>query len=189
MRSAARRGRVSQAVGSVVATGSPCSSNVLGNAMDQFCAWRRFPRAGVDAISSPSEAMAVISLAMRRPLRHETLVLALDAARRGVTVIIVDGTADRDSVVVVGECIATAVAGSGAVEALVLATVRPDAGGGASGDRDDEDDNGDPDRWFEASDVVEACGLELVEWFVIGGQDTIESIHCPRDDVGERPRW
>ncbi len=146
--------------------------------MDQFCAWRRFPRAGVDPISTPQAAMAVISMAMRRPLRHETLVLALDAERRGITIVVVDGTADPDAVVVVGECIATAVAGETLVEALVMATVRPGV---------DYDD--DPDRWLEASDAVEACGLELVEWFVISGDETVERVRCPRDDLGEIPRW
>jgi hypothetical protein len=27
--------------------------------------------------------------------------------------------------------------------------------------------------------------MELVEWFVIGGQD----VTCPRDLLGEPPRW
>ncbi|MDQ3738197.1 MAG: hypothetical protein M3337_03410 [Actinomycetota bacterium] len=163
--------------------------------MEQFCAWRRFPRAGVDPISTPQAALAVISMAMQRPLRHETLVLALDAERRGVTVVVVDGTANPDAVVVVGECIAMAVAGATPVEALVLATVRPAgmsrglSGGEATDIGEDELGAGDLDRWFEASDVVEACGLELVEWFVINGGENIERIRCPRDDIGERPRW
>ncbi|CAN5584032.1 hypothetical protein BH18ACT3_BH18ACT3_06170 [soil metagenome] len=158
--------------------------------MDSFCAWRRFPRAGVDPISSPGAALAVVSMAMHRPLRHETLVLALDAERRGVAVVVVDGTVDPDSVVVVAECIANAVAGSAPVEALVLATVRP-AGADDADDANDADDNldDDPDHWFEASEIVEACGLELVEWFVISGDVTTERIRCPRDDTGERPRW
>lgn len=172
--------------------------------MDQFCAWRRFPRAGVDPISSPEAALAVITTAMQRPLRHETVVLALDAERRGITVVVVDGTADPDAVVVVAECIATAAAGATPAEALVLATVRPGRPTrGSVGvdhvDHDDHDDvdsvgagdvgNDDLDRWFEASDVVEGCGLELVEWFVICGDESVQRIHCPRDDVGERPRW
>jgi hypothetical protein len=34
------------------------------------------------------------------------------------------------------------------------------------------------------SDVTSAAGVELVEWFVIG-----DDIHCPRDLLGESPRW
>ncbi len=34
------------------------------------------------------------------------------------------------------------------------------------------------------SDLTSAAGVELVEWFVIG-----DDIHCPRDLLGEPPRW
>ncbi len=43
---------------------------------------------------------------------------------------------------------------------------------------------GDGDRWLEMSDLTSAAGVELVEWFVIG-----DDIHCPRDLLGEPPRW
>jgi hypothetical protein len=45
-------------------------------------------------------------------------------------------------------------------------------------------DAGDVDRWLEASDLLEGYGLELLEWFVIG-----DRTWCPRDLLGEPPRW
>ena len=63
---------------------------------------------------------------------------------------------------------------TGRLGALVMATVRP--GGGPLED--------DGDRWLEMSDLTSAAGVELVEWFVIG-----DEIHCPRDLLGEPPRW
>ena len=42
----------------------------------------------------------------------------------------------------------------------------------------------DVDRWLEMSDIAEQAGVELLEWFVIGGEVT-----CPRDQLGEPPRW
>ena len=42
----------------------------------------------------------------------------------------------------------------------------------------------DVDRWLEMSDIAEQVGVELIEWFVIGGDVT-----CPRDQLGEPPRW
>ena len=63
---------------------------------------------------------------------------------------------------------------TGRLGALVLATVRPGQGALA----------GDGDRWLEMSDLASAAGVELVEWFIIGAD-----IHCPRDLLGEPPRW
>ena len=146
--------------------------------MEPFCSWRRVPRAGVDPVCSASSALTIISLAMHRPLRFETIVLLLDDERRGVSLVVVDGTAEPDSVVDVTECIAVAVDPSPAAQ-LVIASVRP--GDGAV--------RGDPDRWLEASDIAGLHGVELVEWFVIDGETDAVNVHCPRDALGERPRW
>jgi hypothetical protein len=63
----------------------------------------------------------------------------------------------------------------------VVATVRP--GGGPQAD--------DADRWLEASDIADDLGVELVEWFVIGGDrpSVAANASCPRDLLGEVPRW
>ncbi len=60
---------------------------------------------------------------------------------------------------------------------------RPPAGARQAG-RGDELVAGDVDRWLELSDLAEQAGVELLEWFVIG-----DAITCPRDLLGEPPRW
>ena len=140
----------------------------------QFCSAHRPPRAGIDPIECAEQALAVIALAIERPPVAETIVLLLDHERRGVCVTVVSGTTRADDAVEVAECLANTGAPTGRLGALVMATVRP-AGGPLEGDGD---------RWLEMSDLTSAAGVELVEWFVIG-----DDIHCPRDLLGEPPRW
>ena len=140
----------------------------------QFCSSHRPPRAGIDRIDCADSALAVIALAIERPPVAETIALLLDHERRGVCVTVVSGTARPDDAIEVAECLAAAGAGTGRLGALVLATVRP--GHGAL--------DGDGDRWLEMSDLTSAAGVDLVEWFIIG-----DDIHCPRDLLGEPPRW
>jgi hypothetical protein len=149
--------------------------------MSMFCAAHRLPRAAVDPIDGPAAALAVVDLAMRRPLTDETIALVLDADRRGRTVVVVDGTADPDAVLDVVERVAGSIAAGGHAGCVVLATVRP---GGAAADGDDE-------RWLEASDIAEDFGVELTEWFVVAGDSptVVANAWCPRDLLGEPPRW
>jgi hypothetical protein len=149
--------------------------------MSTFCAAHRLPRAAVDPIDGPAAALAVVELAMRRPLRHEIIALVLDGDRRGRTVVVVDGTEAPDAVLDVVERVAGSVAASGLPGCLVVATVRP---GGPPLDGDDE-------RWLEASDLADDVGVDLLEWFVIGGDrpSVAANAWCPRDLLGEVPRW
>jgi hypothetical protein len=134
------------------------------------------PRAGVDRIDDAVAALAVIRLAVRRPPVHETIVLVLDSDRRGRSIVVVDGTEEPDAVLDVVETLAESIAASGESGALVVASVRP------CGHPLDEDE----DRWLEASDLAEALGVELVEWFVLNSTGTAWS---PRDLICEPPRW
>lgn len=147
--------------------------------MEPFCSWRRVPRAGVDPICSASDAITLLSAVIHQPLRDETVVVLLDAERCGRSIVVVSGTEDTDAVVAVSECMAAVVNDSIPGGALVLATVRP--GGGVLPD--------DVDHWLDASEVCETLGVELVEWFVIGGSADDVIIGCPRDLLGETPRW
>jgi hypothetical protein len=149
--------------------------------MSMFCAAHRLPRAAVDPIDGPVPALAVVDLAMRRPLCHETIALVLDGDRRGRTVVVVDGTDEPDAVLDVVERVAGSIAASGRPGCLVVATVRP--GGGPL--------HGDDDRWLEASELADDVGVDLLEWFVIGGDQPSVAAHaaCPRDLLGEAPRW
>ena len=52
----------------------------------------RLPRAGIDPINNADTAFITISMAVHRPLRHETIVALLDDARCGLGVVVVSGT-------------------------------------------------------------------------------------------------
>jgi hypothetical protein len=122
-----------------------------------------------------TEALHLLSLAVARPLRHETLCFVLDHQGIGGVVIVVSGTHAPDSVLHVVEFMATAAEGSPRAASLVVASVRP-SGGVLPGD---------VDRWLEASELTDLRGIRLVEWYVVGPG----GIECPRDLLGEPERW
>jgi hypothetical protein len=140
------------------------------------------PRAEVDRISTPAAAIQMVAMAIHRPLRHETIALALDGERRGVGVVVVTGTRQPDDVLEVVEYLTTPAVHEGRIGAIVIASVRPEAPAGAGpGDRPVSD----LDRWLEMSDIADDAGVELIEWFVVDRRQ----VTCPRDDLGEPPRW
>lgn len=134
----------------------------------------RLPRAGIDPIDSHELALRTVTMAVHRPLRHETVVAVLDDARRGLAIAVVTRTVRPDDVLEVVECLTQPSTHAGAASAIVVASVRPGAGL----------DPGDADRWLEQSAIAEQHGVELLEWFVIGTE-----VLCPRDLLGETPRW
>jgi hypothetical protein len=147
--------------------------------VSQFCGAHRAPRAGIDPVESAPAALAVIQLAMHVPPTDETIALVLDDDHRGRTIVIVDGTEQPDSLLDVVERLVDSIATSGHDGALVVASIRPGCG--------PLDDDGD--RWLEASELAEAAGVELLEWFVIDGPPGTGTVWCPRDLLGEPPRW
>ncbi len=138
------------------------------------------PRAG-DRLLAAADAIAVILLALHRPLRPETVVVIRDADARAGTIVVVTGTFSCDAVITVCEVLSAAVGNDRLAEpsGLVVASVRPD--------RPMTPD--DLDRWLEASDVTEEAGSELVEWFIVTGDAESPRFECPRDALGEPPRW
>jgi hypothetical protein len=142
--------------------------------MPEFCAVHRLPRARIDPIDTPEAAVSMVSVLMSRPPRFETIVIPLDDQRRGLSVVVVAGTVEPDSFFDILDIVGLAAAGSDEVAGLVVATVRPHGGV----------DDRDVDRWLEGSALLGDRGIELVEWFIVG-----EEICCPRDLLGERPRW
>lgn len=135
----------------------------------------RVPRAHLDPIGSADEALALISAAIAHPLEHETVAVLLDEARCGGTITVVTGTDDPDAIFDVVEVMGMAALSEPSVTSLLVASVRPR---GATLP-------GDVDRWLEASATADTFGLELLEWFVIGPAGP----ECPRDLIGEPPRW
>lgn len=144
--------------------------------MFQTTRHQRVPRAGIDRIDDATIALGVIATAIALPRRDETILLLLDADRRGRAIVVVTGTDDHDAVVGVVECI-TRGAYAEQLGGIVLASVRTGPLGQADGRQD-------IDRWLEMSDVAEQVGVEVIEWFVID-----RAVRCPRDDLGEAPRW
>ena len=137
----------------------------------------RLPRAGIDTISCAETALLTLAMAIEQPLRAETVALLLDDQRRGIAVAVGSGTHQPDDVLEVVECFTRSAAHGGRVGSIVVASVRPAV-------TDDATTATDVDRWLEMSDIAEQAGVELLEWFVIDADVT-----CPRDRLGEPPRW
>ncbi len=137
-------------------------------------AYHRLPRAGIDTIDAPGRALHAIAMSMAIPPRPETLVILLDEARRGLTIVTVTDCTDPDHVVDAIEVLTAPANTQGVIGAIIVASIRPD---GATDERD-------VDRWIELSEIAEAHGVQLLEWYVVGRE-----IVCPRDLLGEPPRW
>lgn len=147
--------------------------------MPNFTARSRLPLAG-EPIRSSTDAIAIVSLAIHRPLVAETIAFFLDETSRSNTITVVSGTTDPDSVLTVAECMAVAGARSPSLCGVVLATVRPNAPPNVPPTLP-----GDIDRWVEANEITASHGIELIEWFVVGPS----GVDCPRDLLGEPQRW
>jgi hypothetical protein len=143
--------------------------------MSRFCSVHRLPRAGVDPIHSAADALAVISVAMHDPLAPEIIAVLLDHEHRGVSVFVVTGTTHPDALFDVLHVIVNAAGPADVLGAVVLASVRSDGGLEPS----------DGDRWLDADAILDECGIELIEWFVI--DET--SVSLPREATGQPARW
>lgn len=134
----------------------------------------RIPLAG-EPICTSFEALAIVSMAIHRPLVAETIAFLLDHTGCSDTITVVTGTTEPDSVLSVAECMALAGGNSPSLCGLVLATVRPAAGLLP----------GDFDRWTDAAAITDTYGIELIDWYII----TPAGLECPREVLGERSRW
>lgn len=122
-----------------------------------------------------ADALAVIAMALSRPLEPETICFAIDGDGVGGVAIAIEGTDRPDDVLDVVGIIGRA-ARSTPATSLVVASVRPD------GDLLVGDDR----RWQQASAIARDHHLELLEWFVIGAG---HRVHTPRDLTGEPMKW
>jgi hypothetical protein len=136
------------------------------------------PRAGIDPIDHHESGLMTVALACHTPPQPETVVVYLDDDRRGVSIVTVTGTDEPDAVVDVVERLTHPLVHDGRIAAVVVATVRTTPDDAATAERD-------IDRWLEISDAAEQHGVELVEWYVLGPLGA----RCPRDELGELPRW
>src|SRR3954449_1803723 len=133
------------------------------------------PRPG-QVISGPRAALEVVMLAVSQPRRPETVVLCLDHAHRGSTIIVVDHPHAEPVEEIADFMFQLAVSARG-FGALVLATVR--LGRGVAVVPADEL------AWFELRANAEENGLELLDWFVVS-DDHVVSMATFTD---ARPLW
>jgi hypothetical protein len=133
------------------------------------------PRARIDPIRAPADAIALVSTVLDGPGIDQTVAVFLDDAGFGDLIVVIDDTESPDAIVAIADVLAQAAAHHPMITTLLLATAR--SWGGVVDD--------DIDRWLEASDVVDQHGLRLVEWYVVGP----EGVESPRDLLGEPERW
>lgn len=138
------------------------------------------PRARYDPIRTPEAALAVVGVARSWPPRPEIIAVVLDDAGCGTGAIyaVTDVVAADDVLRVidhVGLHLALDVSAGAVPDALVVASIRL----AESSVLDDID------LWQCASDLADAHGLTLREWFVISPAGTM----CPRELLGEPDRW
>lgn len=141
--------------------------------MIDFCNAHRFPRAHIDPIDDMGARVLIDSL-LGLPPRGETLVILLDAERRGLSIVHVSDTREPEDVYDVTEFVVGLAAREPEVAGVILASVRP-AG---------TDDVGDVERWLDLDERFTLAGLEVVEWYVYG-----RSVSLPRVLLGEPSRW
>jgi hypothetical protein len=146
--------------------------------MSSNCSLHRLPRAGIDPIDSEPVALSLLGMVVSTPLRHETIVAFLDQQRRGISILVVNGTMPFDALFDVVDVVIDIGVEFDELGAVVLYTVRPPVAGVP------DLDELDVDRWLEASAMLDDAGIELLEWFVVGALVT-----SPRDQLGEPPRW
>ncbi|MAT05377.1 MAG: hypothetical protein CL424_10095 [Acidimicrobiaceae bacterium] len=135
----------------------------------------RIPRAHIDPITDPATALSLLRRVHAVPRRPETVVILLDGAHRGTSIITVDTTDEPDQVLEVVECFTRPELFPTGLGAVIVSSDRTAAG---------RLEPADADRWFEMCDLAEQTGVELVEWFVFGAV-----VSCPRDLAGAPPRW
>ena len=112
------------------------------------------PRANSDPVSSPHAALAVFSLALRRPLCEEMMVLMLDNQLRGVGLMSFDAVASHTNNInhAIGLCSSVLDATS-----LSICTVEP-----YLRDRSNES------TYLElAQDLCRHAGLKLIDWLIV----------------------
>jgi len=138
----------------------------------------RLPHAS-DPIRSSIDAIAVVSLAIHRPLEAETIAFFLDDTGRSNTITVISGTTEPDSILSVAECMGLA---GGRLPTVCASCWRrcdlrahqtfrqhcPAISTAGGGQRDHR-----------------GAWIELIEWFVIGPA----GVDCPRELLGEPERW
>lgn len=116
------------------------------------------PRAHLDPITTMPEKLAVFSLALMRPLRHEIIVLCCDRSRRGV------GIFAFDTKLKLAETIDRIIGGAINIESVAtisLCASRAGAGQLAS----------DKSQFLFAKNRCQNAGITLTDWLLVAHGD------------------
>lgn len=119
------------------------------------------PRPLIDPITSLLDALSVISLSLRRPRRIDTIVLALDAQRRGLYLFRTHALNAETLHHVIGKC--SDVSG---IHGVVIASIRACSPLTTT----------DQQLLTTAQHTLSGAGIELIDWVVIGAG----GLYCPR---------
>ena len=138
-------------------------------------AFPHVPRARLDPLVRLTDVLAIVELAVARPLQHETLAIFTDSQRRGCGVSVVSGTTSADAVFDVAASLAMVAQEIDEIDGVVLVSVRPGEGVAA----------GDIERWNELRLLVADHGLELIDWIVLGRHGP----EMPRAVLGAADPW
>lgn len=128
------------------------------------------PRPFIDPITSLLDALSVVSLSLRRPRRNDTVVLALDAQRRGLHLFRTVPMCAEALHRIVSQC--SVVSG---IHGVVITSVRNRSPLEAS----------DQQLIVTARHTLSAAGIELVDWVVLGAG----GLYCPRTLCGMPDPW
>lgn len=132
---------------------------------DSISAPLSLPRAHVDPIVTQQDILAVLSLAIRRPLCSEVIAVLMDEEQRGIGLLSFDESQSLSSLIhqLIGLCSTTDIASS-----VILASVRPL--------ELCKNDDGDNLRYMQQQ--CSRAGITLREWIVISRGE----IRCVRND-------
>jgi hypothetical protein len=128
------------------------------------------PRPLVDPITSLLDALSVVSLSLRRPRRNDTVVLALDAQRRGLHLFRSLPMCTNALHHIVNQC--SVVSG---IHSVVITSVRPTSPLLAT----------DQQLLVSARHTLSAAGIDLIDWVVLGAG----GLYCPRTLCGIPDPW
>jgi hypothetical protein len=116
------------------------------------------PRAHLDPITTMPEKLAVFSLALMRPLRHEIIVLCCDKSRRGVGIFAFDTKLKLAEII---DRIIGAAINIESVATISLCASRAGAGQLAS----------DKSQFLFAKNRCQNAGITLTDWLLVAHGD------------------
>lgn len=128
------------------------------------------PRPLIDPVSSLVEALSIATLAFRRPLRSDTIVLGLDTRRRGVHLFRTQPLQHTTCHEIVREC-----SQHSAIHSVVIFSIRDTFPVHLD----------DTVMLQKTAHTMNAAGLHLFDWVVIGSG----GVYCPRSLSGDTDPW